>query len=576
MMLIIKRLIQSAMNKKFAISIGALLLCGIMIPITSTYADRGDFPLLKKELAIGKLNDIVNSIKLQKKEVEIKLQLLMKAKTEQEKTRLQVEINEIGNAILEQESSFEMILTAGLELNKADTAEKQDFDWQKDLLEIVQPIISELRQLTENKRKLDGLHKKISFYKAQIGDINEVLKHISKINKQDFEKEALAEFERIDEKWRDQLDENNHLLEVAQLQLDEMVKSQSAKEISIGEHIKQFATGRGVTLLMALAAFVAVYFSMLLLLKLLKWIGNRNEEARRTYYQRIITLCYHFMMGALAIAAAFYVLSVRNDQVLIGITVLLLLSIVLLLKNSISGYITELRILLNTGSVREGECIIYNGIPMQVESLNYYTKLINPMLPGLELRLTPAELANYVSRPYLADEPWFPCRVGDYVMLSDGAYGMVKCITLENILLSLSNGTMPRTYIITDFLAANPKNFSHGFTVTSDFGIDYKHQKQCTTVIPELMCTGIRQGLLKESYGSALKDLAVYFAKANTSSLDYKIIAIFDGGAAGEYAAIQRALQCYAVEVCNQQNWIIPFNQLVIHNGTDFDGFIQA
>lgn len=182
------------------------------------------------------------------------------------------------------------------------------------------------------------------------------------------------------------------MLEVAQLRLDEMIKSQSAKEISIGEHIKQFAVD-GVLR----TAFVAVCFSMLLLLKLLRWISNRKEETRRTYYQRIITLCYHFLMGVLAIAAAFYVLSVRNDQVLIGITVLLLLSIVLLLKNSISSYINELRILLNTGSVREGECVIYNGIPMQVESLNYYTKLINPMLPGLELRLTLAELANYVS-----------------------------------------------------------------------------------------------------------------------------------------------------------------------------------
>ena len=52
-----------------------------------------------------------------------------------------------------------MILTAGQELNKADTAEKQEFDWQKDLLEIVQPIISELRQLIESKRIMDGLHK---------------------------------------------------------------------------------------------------------------------------------------------------------------------------------------------------------------------------------------------------------------------------------------------------------------------------------------------------------------------------------------------------------------------------------
>lgn len=92
-------------------------------------------------------------------------------------------------------------------------------------------------------------------------------------------------------------------------------------------------------------------------------------------------------------------LSARNDQVLTGITVLLLISIVWVLKSSIPSYINELRILLNTGSVREGECIIYNGIPMKVESLNYYSKLTNPVLPGLELRLTLAELAKYVSRP---------------------------------------------------------------------------------------------------------------------------------------------------------------------------------
>ncbi len=97
-----------------------------MIPIASKNANRGDFPLLQRE---------------------------------QEKTRIQAEINEMGNAILEQESSFEMILIAGLELNKAETAEKLEFDWQKDLLGIVQPIISELRQLIENKRKLNGLHK---------------------------------------------------------------------------------------------------------------------------------------------------------------------------------------------------------------------------------------------------------------------------------------------------------------------------------------------------------------------------------------------------------------------------------
>lgn len=524
---------------------------------------------LQKELAVEKLNDIINSIKLQQDQAEAMSKALAKTKTEQEKNKIQAELTELSNAIAEQKSSFEMILTAGLELSKEETTEKKEFDWQKDLLEIVQPIMSELRQLTENKRKTDSLQKKIDFYKSQIRVINEVLKHIGEINTAGFEKEAYAEFERISKKWNVQLLDNQHLLEVAQLQLEEMIKSQSAKEISLGEHIQQFAAGRGATLLMALTAFISVYFSMLSLQKLLHWLNHRKKEERRTYYQRISTLFYHFLMAALSITAVFYVLSVRNDQVLIGITVLLLLSIILLLKNSIPSYINELRILLNTGSVREGECINYNGIPLLVESLNYYSKLTNPMLPGLELRLTLAELANYVSRPYSADEPWFPCQRGDFVMLTDNTYAMVKCITLECIVLSQPNGVMPITYSIADFLAAQPKNYSLGFTVSSDFGIDYQHQAQCTTVIPEILCEGIRRGLQLESFGNSLNDLVVHFAHANTSSLDYKIAATFDGTAAGDLFAIKRALQRYAVEVCNQQQWVIPFNQLVIHNAKD-------
>lgn len=551
----------------------AMLVLALHTPFV--FALGNDFSLianeqdLQEELAVVKLNDIISNIKQQEKLIEAKLQSLSKAKTEQEKNKIQAELSELTDAVHEQESSFELILTAGVELSKDDTSQSERFDWQKDLLDIVQPILGELRQLTEHKRKLDLLHKKIAFYSRQTADINEVLNHIAGINKLGLEKPALLEFERIEKKWKNQLQENNHLLEVAQLQLDEMIRSQSAREISIGEHVAHFLTGRGATLLMAIMAFITVYFAMLLIQKLFGWISRYKENEKRTYYQRIITLLYHFLTGVLAITAVFFVLSVRNDQVLIGITVLLLISIVWLLKSSIPSYVNELRLLLNTGSVREGECIIYNGVPLRVESLNYYSRLINPMLPGLELRLTLAELAEYVSRPYSVDEPWFPCRTGDFVELSDNTFGMVKCITLENIVLSAIDGSMPRTIPIPDFLAANPKNYSLGFTVISDFGIDYRHQTLSTTTIPEVLCDGIRQGLSNEPFGDALKDLHVYFAKAAASSLDYKIIATFDGNAAKDYFAIQRALQRYAVEVCNQQQWTIPFNQIVVHQASN-------
>ena len=556
------------MVKRIFILTVMVLALGFVVRMSHAVAGKAVFAQsAQEELAVTKLNDITRSIKQQEKVIETKLQSLAKAKTEQEKTKIQSELSELTDAIHEQEASFELIMTAGLELSKDEISENQQFDWQKDLLDIVQPILGELRQLTENRRKLDILYKKIAFYREQIGDIDEVLRHIVELNKQGLEKTALLEFERIERKWRDQLKINQHLLEVAQLQLDEMIKSQSAKEISFGEHVMQFAAGRGATLLMATAAFIGVYFSMLLLLKLLQSL-MRDQEEKKTQYRRIVSVLYHFLMIALAIMAVFYVLSVRNDQVLIGITVLLLISILWLLKSSIPSFVSELRLLLNAGSVREGECIIYNGIPMLVERLNYYSRLVNPMLPGLELRLTLAELVNYVSRPCSVNEPWFPCKIGDFIKLSDDTYGMVKCITLESIVLSAADGSMSRTYSIADFLAANPKNYSLGFAVISDFGIDYCHQIQSTTTVPEILRAGIQRGLLQESFGCALTDLAVHFARANTSSLDYKIIATFDGIAARDYFLIQRALQRYAVDVCNQQQWIIPFTQVVIHQRT--------
>ncbi len=519
----------------------------------------------KEKVFFRTLNGIIKSIRLQKKEIVEKSNLLKKAKTEQDKVNIQLKIDSLDLLIKEQERSFELLQTGGLELAQIEATEEKIFDWQKDLLEILQPIMNELRELTKERRTLLNFENKVSYYQSQIHDINKALNQMAMISTDNLEIDALKNFKQIKQKWQNQLEENNHLFSVAELQLDEMVKAQIERKVSINDRIKQFATGRGATLLISLITFVSVYFSLLLLWKGAVWICARKLENKQSYFRRIITLIYYTLMVLLSFAAVFYVLSIRNDQVLIGVAFLILIVMVLALKSSIPRYINELKILLNAGSVREGERITYNGIPMKMETLNFFSKLTNPNIPNLTLRLPLSELSKYISRKYTQDEPWFPCQQGDYVMLSDGTYGKVKCITFESVLISLSSGMSSKTYSTIDFLATNPRNLSQGFVVTSDFGIDYKYQQQCTTEIPELLCTGIRQGLQKESYGDSLEDILVEFAHANTSSLDYKIIALFNGNGADDYYSITRALQRHAVEVCNQQGWEIPFSQLVVH-----------
>jgi hypothetical protein len=520
-----------------------------------------------KDARFNQLNNIINTIKLKKEEIEEKLILLKNAKTEQGKVSIQFEIDDINQSIKEQERSFEMIQTGGFELDEVEDSPEVPFDWQNELLEILKPILNELHQLTENKRELVDLQKKIPLLESQILDISEKLEFMAQINIEGLESDTLKQFEKIKRKWQKLLEEKKYLLELAHLQLNEMIKSQVEKEVSVSDHIKQFATGRGATLFFAVLAFFVVYFFLTLLRKGVLWINKRKHEGKQqTYFQRIFTLIYYTATIIFSLTATFYVLNIRNDQVLIGIAIILLISLIWVLKNSIPRYIKELNILLNAGSVREGESISYNGIPMKVTNLNFYTKLTNPVLPELTLQLPLSELSNYISRPCSKDEPWFPCQEGDFVMLSDGTYSMVQRITLENVMLSLPNGMMPQTYAISDFLAEKPKNYSRGFFVVSDFGIDYKYQQQCTTQIPKLLCAGIREGLQQEPYSEFLNDIWVFFAKANTSSLDYKIVTVFDGQAAVYYHSITRDLQRYAVDVCNQQQWEIPFTQLVVHN----------
>ena len=96
----------------------------LALVLSGTSASTLEIPLiatereLQKELAVEKLNDIISSIKLRKDQAEAISKALTKAKTEQEKNRIQAELTELNNAIAEQKSSFEMILTAGLELSK--------------------------------------------------------------------------------------------------------------------------------------------------------------------------------------------------------------------------------------------------------------------------------------------------------------------------------------------------------------------------------------------------------------------------------------------------------------------------
>jgi len=167
----------------------------------------------------------------------------------------------------------------------------------------------------------------------------------------------------------------------------------------------------------------------------------------------------------------------------------------------------------------------------------------------------------------VGEEP-FPCRKGDWVQLADGRVGRIVTQNPAHVVVEELGGAAV-AFPTPDFLSFSPKKLStESFRVETRFGIDYKHQKDCTTKIPKKMETAVRKGVEEIVGSEAIQKVAVQFACAGASSLDYEVEVDLGGEAAELYEELQYALQRILVDCCNENGWVIPFQQVTIHRSS--------
>jgi hypothetical protein len=182
------------------------------------------------------------------------------------------------------------------------------------------------------------------------------------------------------------------------------------------------------------------------------------------------------------------------------------------------------------------------------------------------LRLPVRDLILLRSRIFDVNEPWFPTRLHDWVLLSDQTFGQVISQTIDSVVLLLKGGS-EKTYRTTDFLVLAPNALSRNFQIEEILALDFCHQSQITKEIPDQLEKSIRQGLAASAFAADLKEIRVEFKSAALSSLNLLITAEFLGNSASEYFFIKRQVQSMAVSCCNQMGWKMPFNQVTIHQG---------
>ncbi len=516
----------------------------------------------KTEIALKMLYSIIELKKNLSQRIKEKNQILDKSSSDAEKELLKTELEKLDKQLNDSAVDFERIAT-GIDTGLFAEKKAEEFDWKDELVGLIKPGIQEIKRLTVRARYKTKLKDELSFYQDLSPVASQAIQNIDELISQTKDKDLKKDLKKLLPEWKSIEKQTLNKAEMAGMRLAEMDSEEKSIIETSRNSIKNFFRTRGLFLFIAFIACLGVLFFSRLFSKLMaRFIPGYNSKYR-PFHARLLSLLsriFVFVMVFLVIIFVFYMV---EDWVLLSLAIIFIMGLGWAAKHTLPKFWHQSRLMLNIGAVREGERMIYNGVPWLVKNINVFSELENPYLE-VKLRLPIEELLGKTSRPFNKHEPWFPCKRNDWVILSDGTRGVVTSLSHEMVEL-VQRGGAHKIYQTSDFLGQAPLNISLNFRLKIPFGISYNLQKDSTVSVLEILKAHIKEQIEKEGYKKNLLNLGVEFQQAGASSLDIVVLADFKGELAPLYKRLSRAIQRWCVDACTLNNWEIPFPQLTIH-----------
>ncbi len=504
------------------------------------------------------MSEIQSQLEQKRKELE-------SAESAEVKNKILKEINELTDSLQELEKNF-LHMAAGVDLKSLESRQESDFKWDQEVVSLIRPLVQELKKMTARPRKLERLRSEAEEIRNKLPAVNRAIENLSELARRTDNPELKKCLNSLRKEWENKKNRLENSLAVIRAQLKKLEQEKQSFVQAARQNLESFFRNRGKNALLAVLSFAIVFLGLRFLWRRVQGLLARRKKDRekKTFYARLSELLFHILTVVAATGALLAVLFTTGDWVLLSLVIIFLLGLGWTAKQGLMRFWEQIKLFLNLGSVREGERLVYAGVPWKVSKLNFYTSLENPAFDKCHLRIPIRDLVDKESRPFAGHEPWFPCKRGDWVLLEDGSRGKVVSQTHEMVQIVRRGGSR-QTYQTSDFLSRAPVNLSANFRLRVVFGIDYAHQAESTQSIPEKLQAFVEEGLRGEGYEEDLLNLRVEFHSAGASSLNLIVLADFHGRRAELYNRLSRALQRLAVEACNKYEWGIPFTQITIH-----------
>jgi len=505
------------MNRKLIILISIFFMTGVFInySIAQIPAKAEDSSVMTGESAgedttIKMLKSILKLKKNLESRIAKKRKLLKKTNSETEKTYLLAELKRLDKSLAGANVDFERIAT-GVEIGLFAEKKAEHFDWQNELLSLAEPGIMELKRLTVEARHKTKLRDEFLFYQGLIPVAQKANEQLYALGSKTDDPGLKADIEKLIPEWKSLKNQIQNKLDLVEMELREIKRDESSLLESSRKSIKNFFRTRGLFLFIALVACIGVALVLRLsYLFLIKFVPGYNSRYR-PFHIRAIDLVYRVMNFLLTLFVLILVFYLFEDWVLLSLSIIFLMGVGWGAKHTLPKFLHQSRLMLNIGSVREGERLFYLGVPWLVKKINIFTTLENPAL-DISLRLPIENLMGRSSRSFHKNEPWFPCRRNDWVVLADGVWGCVTSLSHEMVEL-VQRGGARKVYQTGDFLAQSPLNLSVNFRLKVLFGISYALQAKSTLGVLDILEAHIREQISLEEYEKYLLNLRVEFAQ---------------------------------------------------------------
>jgi hypothetical protein len=511
------------------------------------------------------LDMLASLVELQK---NIKQQITVTAKklktstSESEKQALQEEMTKLDKQLTETGADFERIAT-GVESEVFSEQQKVAFSWKDELATLLEPSIKELKQLTHRTRLKSELKETISGYNKQLSTASRAVEHLNKLINETKNPKIKTYLSELLPAWQNVEKRISSKLDLTQRELAKLEDKNVSLLESSSNSVREFFRNRGWYLFIAFLAFVVILLAFRLIARLIFFVLPGARKEQRPIHVRILDIFFQIFSVISAIFGLVFVLYTAEDWFLLSATIILFIGLAWTVRQTLPKMWQQVRMVLNMGSIREGERVIYNGVPWRVEAINVFCKLSNPAL-AMHLRIPIENMIGLISRPYSNDEPWFVCKKGDWVAIDGKPFAKVVSLSHEQVEV-VELGGRRTIYQTGDFLGKSPANLSRNFSIRVPFGLSYDLQAEITTTVPEKLKAFLQKKLDENNYAEDCLSLSVDFLQAGASSLDLVVLADFKGDQAPAYRRIERALAKWCVECCNANQWDIPFPQMTVH-----------